>query len=94
MKRESSIESRLRERCKALDILCYKFTSPAHRGVPDRILITPMGAVIFVELKSPTGVLSDLQKFERARLTKRHQHFYVVNSVERVEEVLAACLRL
>lgn len=40
----------------------WKFTSPANRGVPDRIAVLPGGTVWFVELKTKGGKLSELQK--------------------------------
>ena len=52
--------------------LCYKFVSPGNRGVPDRLVITPDGCVFFVELKSQTGRLSELQKFQKSELEKRN----------------------
>ena len=51
--KESTIESYLVRRCKEQGILCYKFVSPSHRGVPDRLLIFPHGLVAFIELKAP-----------------------------------------
>jgi hypothetical protein len=40
----------------------YKFTSPAHRGVADRIACMSDGTTWFVELKTKGGRLSELQK--------------------------------
>ena len=51
--KESTIENYLVRRCKELGVLCFKFVSPSHRGVPDRLLIFPHGLVAFVELKAP-----------------------------------------
>ena len=51
--KESTIENYLVRRCKEQGILCYKFVSPSHRGVPDRLLIFPHGLVTFIELKAP-----------------------------------------
>lgn len=51
--KESTIENYLVRRCKDMGVLCYKFVSPSHRGVPDRLLIFPHGLVTFVELKAP-----------------------------------------
>ena len=34
----------------------WKFTSPSHRGVADRIAVLPGGKVWFVELKTTAGV--------------------------------------
>lgn len=36
---------------KSKGCLCYKFTSPSRRSVPDRLFITPRGECFFMELK-------------------------------------------
>lgn len=59
--RESTIERRLVEGVKALGGKAWKFTSPGHAGVPDRIVLLPGGRLVFVELKTKTGRLTPLQ---------------------------------
>ena len=56
--KESQIERRLVEGVKRLGGMCLKFVSPGTLGVPDRIIITAKGRVIFVELKAETGRLT------------------------------------
>lgn len=48
---EKILESKVVEYCKANGLYCRKFASPAHRGVPDRLIIGK-GVVMFLELKS------------------------------------------
>ena len=60
--RESTIENYLVRRCKELGVLCFKFVSPSHRGVPDRLLIFPHGLVAFIELKAPGKSPTALQR--------------------------------
>jgi hypothetical protein len=48
--------------------VAYKFTSPGRKGVPDRIVCLPGGIVVFVELKTLTGVVSPWQEREIKRL--------------------------
>lgn len=48
--RESAIEKKCTAIAKANGWLPFKFTSPAQRGVPDRLYIRA-GAVVFVEYK-------------------------------------------
>ena len=48
MMTEASIEKRLVEGVKKLGGICLKFVSPSTPGVPDRIVITADGRVIFV----------------------------------------------
>ena len=64
---EKTIERHLVNGVKKLGGLCYKFTSPSTQGVPDRIIITAQGRVIFAELKT-TRVCS--LKFSSTRLIK------------------------
>ena len=65
--RESSIESYLVRKVKERGGLCYKFVSPGNPGVPDRIIITPAGETIYVELKTETGRLARIQKWQSWR---------------------------
>jgi hypothetical protein len=48
---EKQLESKVVEYCKKHGLYCRKFSSPAHRGVPDRIIVGN-GQVMFLELKS------------------------------------------
>lgn len=59
-KPEGIVENYLVNRCKANGFLCYKFVSPGHNGVPDRIVIGN-GRVLFIELKAKNGHPSALQ---------------------------------
>jgi hypothetical protein len=49
---EKQLESKIVEYCKANGLYCRKFSSPAHAGVPDRV-IAGKSRVMFLELKSP-----------------------------------------
>ena len=69
--RESSIESYLVRKVKEHGGLCYKFVSPGNPGVPDRIIITPTGKTVYVELKTEIGRLAKVQKWQRGELEKR-----------------------
>lgn len=55
-----------------------KFVSPGNDGVPDRIVILPGGAVIFVELKATTGKLMANQRVQISRLRKQGALVFVV----------------
>lgn len=59
---EKQVEARLVKRVKDKGGVAYKFVSPAHRGVSDRVIVMPGGVVWFVELKQEGGRLSPLQK--------------------------------
>lgn len=47
----------------------FKWVSPGEGGVPDRIIVVPPeGRIVFAELKTPVGELSELQKEQARRL--------------------------
>ena len=62
--REHGHERRLREWCEACGLRCVKFSDPARRGAPDRIVLglRRTGGALFVETKTPIGKLSPHQK--------------------------------
>ena len=67
---EKEIEQYLSAQVKARGGRSYKFVSPAHRGVSDRIVIMPGASkqpavVWFVEVKTEVGRLSPLQEIFR-----------------------------
>ena len=62
--KESRIESRLVRMVRDRGGLCYKFVSPGNPGVPDRIVITPAGRTVYVELKTEVGRLAAIQKWK------------------------------
>lgn len=86
---EKHIEAHLVKKVKALDGVAYKFVSPAHRGVADRIVCLPNGVVWFVELKTEGGRLSPLQKVFADEMARMNQNYCVLWSKEDVDTWLA-----
>lgn len=60
--RERDIEVKVVAYAKQKGCLVYKFSSPSHRGVCDRVIIAPGGAVLFLELKRPKEKPTKLQQ--------------------------------
>lgn len=87
--KESQIERRLVEGVKRLGGMCLKFVSPGTLGVPDRIIITEKGRVIFVELKTETGRLTKIQRYVIGEMQKRGADARVVKGIDEVKELLA-----
>lgn len=87
--KESQIERRLVEGVKRLGGMCLKFVSPGTLGVPDRIIITAKGRVIFVELKTETGRLTKIQRYVIGEMQKRGANARVVKGIDEVKELLA-----
>ena len=88
---ENEIEAKMRKTFKVHKVLFVKFISPSMTGVPDRIVITPNGRIIFVELKRDGGVISPMQKYVHRLLRRYHVEVRVVigfrEAMQFVEEV-------
>lgn len=82
---EKQVEAHLVKKVKTLGGVAYKFTSPAHRGVADRVVCLPGGVVWFIELKAPDGRLSPLQKVFADEMTRLNQNYCVLWSKEDVD---------
>nr|DAI53937.1 MAG TPA: Nuclease [Caudoviricetes sp.] len=85
---EKEIENHLVRKIKNKKGIAYKFTSPGNSGVPDRLCLLPNGKIFFVELKSPGKKPRALQVNQITKITKLGQRVYVLDSKEKVDEVL------
>lgn len=86
--RESSIERKLVDGVKKLGGLCLKFVSPGNPGVPDRVIITKDGRIIFVELKADWGRLEKIQRYRIEEMKKRHADVRVAKGLDEVKALL------
>jgi len=64
---EAQLERKVVEFCHEYKLLTYKFSSPAHRGVPDRVILYH-GRALFLELKRPGKKPTKLQERELGQL--------------------------
>lgn len=83
--RESQIEKHLAAKVKAAGGLCWKFSSPNLRGVPDRVVILTLGRFCWVELKAPGKKPTVLQLRRHAELRLRGHRVVVLDSIEAVD---------
>lgn len=79
---EKEIEKILVSEVKKLGGRAYKWISPGNDGVPDRIVIFPNRAPVFVELKAERGRLSSLQRVQCKRLKELGQDVRVVYGID------------
>ena len=84
---EREIEGYLVKRIKEAGGRAYKWSSPSHRGVPDRLCVLN-GSVFAVELKAAGKKPTPLQLNEHRFLESRGLNVHIVDSKEKVEEVL------
>lgn len=79
---EKEIEKILVTEVKRLGGRAYKWVSPGNDGVPDRIVIFPNRASVFVELKTERGRLSSLQRVQCKRLKELGQEVRIIYGID------------
>lgn len=87
--RESKIEGDVSKYAKSTGWLTYKFSSPNHRGVPDRIYIRN-GVTIFIEFKATGANARPLQVATINQMKEHGAKVFIVDSIEKGVEVLNA----
>ena len=93
---ERDIERRLVQTVKQMGGLCLKWVCPGWAGVPDRIVLLPVGRIVFVELKRPQGGrVGKLQRWWHDKLRAMgFEHYWVRTQDDiyalrkRIEEVM------
>lgn len=86
---EKNIEAHLVKSVRRLGGVAYKFTSPAHRGVADRVVCFPDGSTWFVEVKAEDGRLSPLQKVFAAEMARMNQKYVCLWNKEQIDDWIA-----
>jgi hypothetical protein len=81
---EKTVEKHLRKQVINCGGKCYKWSSPANKGVPDRVIFI-FKQVWFIETKSPTGELSPLQKVVGNDITEHTDYYAVISTIEEVD---------
>lgn len=79
---ERDIENALVRRVKSLGGTCEKFTSPARRSVPDRLITFPDNVIIFVEVKNEGKRPTENQQKDHDRRRALGCDVRVINSME------------
>lgn len=87
MSPERKIEAHLVKLAKRYGWFCRKIRWIGRNGCPDRLLISPDGRVLWVELKAPGKRPTKLQAKEHHELVYHHQHVRVVDSIDQVERL-------
>jgi hypothetical protein len=77
---EKQLEKKLCEAIAQKGGIALKFTSPSHRGAPDRIILMPGGHVYFAELKSPGRKPTPLQQLFIAKLQNLGFSIHIIDS--------------
>ena len=85
---EKYIEQKLVSGVKKMGGMAPKFVSLGLDGVPDRIVLLPMGRIAFVELKAPGKKMRPLQVRRKRQLEALGFLVYCIDGVEQIDEVL------
>ena len=87
---EKYIEQKLEAAVKNMGGIAPKFVSPGFDGVPDRIVLLPVGRIAFIELKAPGKKMRPLQVRRKRQLEELGFSVYCIDGVEQIDEVLEA----
>jgi hypothetical protein len=83
---ESQLEAHLRNRVRnALGGKVIKMI-PVRAGIPDRIVMLPLGRAYWVELKADNGKLSEIQKHWHAEAAKLGHTVTVLQGRDEIDE--------
>lgn len=89
---EKNFQRKIIERLKKCNVLCYKFASPAHAGVPDLVCMHRGASlpVFFIEVKRPDGKgrLTKLQQVTIEKMERHGAYVFVVDSMDQVEKII------
>ena len=86
---EKQVEKSVCDYAKLKGFLCYKFVSPAHASVPDRIFLF-QGKTFFIEFKRPGGKPNEKQVREMARIEQQSVPCWVIDDIEKGKELIDA----
>lgn len=86
--REKDIERKLVNAVKMRGGMALKFVSPNMNGVPDRLLLLPMGKAAFAELKAPGKKMRALQIKRKRQLEELGFSVYCIDRPEQIGGVL------
>ena len=85
---EKTIEKKLTEAVRKMGGIAPKFVSPGLDGVPDRIVLLPMGRMAFIELKAPGKKMRPLQIRRKEQMESLGFRVYCIDSVDMIGGVL------
>lgn len=86
--REKEIEKRLKYKTLERGGIAFKFASPGHDGVPDRLVLLPKSKIGFVEVKAPNKKPRPLQMKWFKTLTELGFKVSTLDNFDDVEAVL------
>ena len=85
---EKEIEKKLVRTVQMMGGRAVKIACPGYDGMPDRMVLLKGGHMGFVEVKRPDEKPRPLQKARHRMLRELGFRVYVLDSMERIEEII------
>ena len=86
---EKYIEQKLVAAVKSMGGMAPKFVSPGIDGMPDRIVLLPMGRIAFVECKATGKKMRPLQNIRKKQLEALGFLVYCLDDIEQIGGILS-----
>ena len=86
---EKDIEQKLVAAVKSMGGMAPKFVSPGIDGMPDRIVLLPMGRIAFVECKATGKKMRPLQNKRKKQLEALGFLVYCLDDIEQIGGILS-----
>ena len=86
---EKYIEQKLVAAVKSMGGMAPKFVSPGIDGMPDRIVLLPMGRIAFVECKATGKKIRPLQNKRKKQLEALGFLVYCLDDIEQIGGILS-----
>lgn len=86
---EKYIEQKMVAAVKSLGGMAPKFVSPGIDGMPDRIVLLPMGKIAFVECKATGKKMRPLQNKRKKQLEALDFLVYCLDDIEQIGGILS-----
>lgn len=87
LKRESKLEKEIKEYCKKTGWYYWKFTSPANKGVPDR-MVFKKGVILFFELKRKGNTTDKMQEYQIELMRDAGLKVFIIDNFDYAKYVL------
>ena len=86
---EKYIEQKLVAAVKSMGGMAPKFVSPGIDGMPDRIVLLPMGKIAFVECKATGKKMRPTQEKRKKQLEALGFSVYCLDDIEQIGGILS-----
>lgn len=84
---ERALVTKLQKYLKSIGAYTIKTADKFTSGIPD-LIVCYKERTLFIEVKTPTGVLSEIQKYTISKITEAGCEAYVVRDLQTLKEII------